>query len=288
MDDGTTTRVDEHAFYMTTTTAAAGAVMSHLEFCAQALWPELHVHLTSVSDQWGGLALAGPRSREVLAAAVDGADVSNDALPFMGSMQAQIAGVEVRVFRITFSGELGFEVHMPAGHAVTVWERVRDAGRAFGLELYGTEAMAVLRIEKGHVVHAELDGRTLAADFGFERMMREDGDFIGRRALEREAFDPARRRRFVGLRSTAGKPIPAGAHLVWNPTTPPPVHVYGHVTSTCWSPNLECHVGLALVEDAEQWTGRTLYAVSPLARTSAEVRITEPAMIDPKGTRARG
>ena len=288
MDDGTTTRVDEHAFYMTTTTAAAGAVMSHLEFCAQALWPELHVHLTSVSDQWGGLALAGPRSREVLAAAVDGADVSNDALPFMGSMQARIAGVEVRVFRITFSGELGFEVHMPAGHAVTVWERVRDAGRAFGLGLYGTEAMAVLRIEKGHVVHAELDGRTLAADFGFERMMRKDGDFIGRRALEREAFDPARRRRFVGLRSTAGKPIPAGAHLVWNPTTPPPVHVYGHVTSTCWSPNLECHVGLALVEDAELWTGRTLYAVSPLARTSAEVLITEPAMIDPKGARARG
>jgi sarcosine oxidase subunit alpha len=287
MDDGTTTRIAEHAFYLTTTTAAAGTVMSHLEFCAQALWPDLDVHLTSVSDQWGGLALAGPRAREVLAQAVEGADVGHEALPQMASTAARIAGVPVRVLRVTFSGELGYEVHMPADWAVPVWEAVVAAGRAFGLELYGTEAMAVLRIEKGHVVHAELDGRTVPSDLGFDRMIRKDTDFIGRRALDREGLERSRRRRLVGLESVDGAPVPAGAHLVWNPTAPKPLRTYGHVTSTCWSPNLRKHIALALVEDAAHWKGRTLYAASPLARAYAQVRVVDPVMFDPEGRRAR-
>jgi sarcosine oxidase subunit alpha len=288
MDDGTTTRVDTDAFYMTTTTAAAASVMSHLEYHAQTVWPELQVHLSSISDQWGGLAIAGPRARAVLAAAVSGADVSHDALPPMSSIAAHIADVPVRVFRISFSGELGYEVHMPADHTLTVWHAVREEGRAYGVAPYGTEAMAVMRIEKGHVVHAELDGRTIAADFGFERMMRKQGDFIGRRALEREAFAPQHRRRLVGLISESGKPIPAGSQLVWNPTAPLPMHSYGHVSSTCYSPTLERHVALALLEDAPSWQGKTLYALSPLRRRSALVRITGPALVDPEGRRARG
>jgi len=287
MDDGTTTRVDAGTFYMTTTTAAAAGVMSHLEYCAQTLWPELQVHLTSISDQWGALAIAGPRARAVLAAAVRGADVGNEALPPMASITAHIADVPVRVFRISFSGELGYEVHMPADHALRVWNAVREAGRAYGLRPYGTEAMAVMRIEKGHVVHAELDGRTIAADFGFDRMMRKQGDFIGRRALEREAFAAAHRRRFVGLVSQNGKPIPAGAHLVWNPTAPAPMHTYGHVTSTCYSPTLDRYIALALLEDAPSWQGKTLYAASPLRRRSALVRVTDPVLVDPQGRRAR-
>ncbi len=288
MDDGTTTRVRDDVFYMTTTTAAAGAVMSHLEYHAQAVWPELRVHLTSVSDQWGGLAIAGPRAREVLRAALDGADVGDEALPFMSSREVTIAGVRMRVFRITFSGELGYEVHMAADHALTVWEAVLDEGRGFGVEPYGTEAMAVMRIEKGHVVHAELDGRTIPADFGFDRMMRKDGDFVGRRALGREAFTDPRRRGFVGLVSRNGRPIPAGAHLVWNPTAPVPMHTYGHVTSTCYSPTLDAHIALALVEEPAKWKGRTLYAASPLKRRSTEVHITDPVFYDPEGRRARG
>jgi sarcosine oxidase subunit alpha len=261
--------------------------MSHLVYCAQTLWPGLHVHLTSISDQWGGLAIAGPRARAVLAAAVGGADVGNDALPPMASIAAHIADVPVRVFRISFSGELGYEVHMPADHALRVWNAVREAGRAYGLSAYGTEAMAVMRIEKGHVVHAELDGRTIAADFGFDRMMRKQGDFIGRRALEREAFAPEHRRRFVGLVSQNGKPVPAGAHLVWNPTAPVPMHSYGHVTSTCYSPTLDRYIALALLEDAPSWQGKTLYAASPLRRRSALVRVTDPVLVDPQGRRAR-
>ena len=287
MDDGTTTRVDADSFYMTTTTAAAGAVMAHLEFHAQTVWPELRVHLNSISDQWGGLALAGPRARAVLAAAVSGAEVSDEALPPMASISTHIANVPVRVFRISFSGELGYEVHMPADHALTVWNAVREQGRAFGVKPYGTEAMAVMRIEKGHVVHAELDGRTIAADFGFDRMMRKSGDFIGRRALEREAFACEHRRRFVGLISENGKPIPAGAHLVWNPTAALPMHTYGHVTSTCYSPTLDRHIALALLEDAPDWHGKTLYAASPLRRRSALVRVTDPVMFDPQGRRTR-
>jgi sarcosine oxidase subunit alpha len=287
MDDGTTTRVGDDAFYMTTTAAAAAGVMSHLEFYAQTVWPELDVHLTSISDQWGALAIAGPRARDVLAAAIAGADIDGDALPPMASVLARAAGVTVRVLRITFSGELGYEVHVPADHTLTVWNAVREAGRALDVQPYGTEAMAVMRIEKGHLAHAELDGRTIAADFGFERMMRKQGDFVGRRALEREAFAPQHRRTLVGLVSESGVPIPPGSHLVRDPAAPLPMHTCGHVSSTCYSPTLGHHIALALMEDAAGWKGKTLYAAAPLRNASPPVRVTEPVFVDAEGRRAR-
>jgi len=287
MDDGTTTRVADNSFYLTTTTAAAGPVMAHFEYCRQTLWPELQVHLTSITDQWGGLALAGPRAREVLAAAVDETDVGNQALPFMASLDTTIAGAPVRIFRITFSGELGYEVHMPADYAVAVWERVLAAGAAHQLEVYGTEAMGILRIEKGHVVHAELNGRTNPEDFGFHRMIRKDTDFIGRRSLDREAFRDPQRKRYVGMIAQTAEPIPEGAQLVWNPTAPRPMHMYGEVTSTCYSPNLERHIALGFVENGPEWKGKTLYACSPLTGRHCEVLITDPVFIDAKGERAR-
>ncbi len=287
MDDGTTTRVGENSFYMTTTTAAAGPVMAHFEYCAQTLWPELQVHPTSITDQWAGLALAGPRARDVLAAAVDEADVGNDALPFMACVDCTIADLPVRIFRITFSGELGYEVHMPADTAVAVWERVLAAGAESDLAVYGTEAMGIMRIEKGHLVHAELNGRTNPEDFGFHRMIRKETDFIGRRSLQREAFSDPERKRYVGLISDSGKPIPEGAQLVWNPTAPLPMHMYGEVTSTCYSPNLERYIALGFVENAAEWQGKTLYACSPLTGKFAEVRITDPVFIDPAGERPR-
>lgn len=287
MDDGTTTRVGENAFYMTTTTAAAASVLSHLEFHAQTTWPQLQVQLTDVTEQWAGFALAGPRAREVLSAACD-RDVDADALPFMGSIEARIDGIAVRLFRITFSGELGYEVHLPAGHLAATWQYMLDVGEAFDLQPYGTEAMGVMRIEKGHVVHAELDGRTIPSDFGFDRMMRKGGDFIGRRALQREAFSREARPSLVGLVSQNGKPIPAGAHLVWNPTAPKPMVTYGHVTSACFSPTVGKHIALCLLDQAPQWQGKVLYAASPLKRVSTPVAIVEPVFVDPQGQRARG
>ena len=288
LDDGTTTRIAENEFYMTTTTAKAGQVMAQLEFYAQTVWPQLHVHLTSITDQWGGLALAGPHARTVLKTAVgDSCDVSNEALPFMGYAEAEIAGCPVRLFRITFSGELAYEIHMPADFGETVWQAVIDAGEPHDIIPYGTEAMSILRIEKGHLVGGELDGRSYPAEFGFGRMLKPDGDYIGKRSLEREALAGGTGRRFVGLVSENGKHIPRGAQLVWNPTAPKPVQMLGHVTSTCYSPNLDREIALAMLRDGDHRMGESLYASSPVQGQHVPVKVVEPVFIDPQGERPR-
>lgn len=288
LDDGTTTRTGENSFYMTTTTAQAGPVMAHLEYYAQTVWPELHVHLTSVTDQWAGMAIAGPRARDVLAKACEGGGVGNEALPFMGYQENRIAGVPVRLFRMTFSGEMAYEVHTSADYGTRVWEALMTAGKDFGIAPYGTEAMSVLRIEKGHVVGAELDGRTTPADFGFERMQKQDADFIGKRSLERPALAYGPRKHIVGLISEDGRKIPRGAQIVWNPTASKPVQMLGHVSSTCFSPNLGKYIALALLEDAEAYHGKLLYASSPLTNSHVCVRVGNSVFIDPEGERPRG
>ncbi len=288
LDDGTTTRIAGGEYYMTTTTARAAEVLAHLEFYAQTVWPELQVHLDSVTDQWAAAALAGPRAREVLAAAVDrGAAVDNDALPFMGYAEAAVDGCPVRLFRITFSGERAYEVHMPAGYAEAVWSRLLAAGAGFGIAPYGTEAMNVLRIEKGHVTGAELDGTTLAADLGFAAMQKTDGDFIGRRSLERPGFQ-APRMELVGLAADDNKPIARGAQLIDEPGLPAQAVMAGHVTSACYSANLNKEIALALLRGGRGLHGGKMFAASPLSGASTPVTVTSPVFIDPPGERARG
>jgi len=288
LDDGTTTRTGECSFYMTTTTAQAGPVMAHLEYYAQTVWPELHVHFTSVTDQWAGMAIAGPRAREVLAVACQGGDVGNQALPFMGYLESRIAGVAVRLLRMTFSGEMAYEVHTPSDYGTRVWEALMAAGQRFGITPYGTEAMSVLRIEKGHVVGAELDGRTIPADFGFERMQKKDVDFIGKRSLERPALAYGPRKHIVGLTSEDRREIPRGAQVVWNPTAIKPVEMLGYVSSTCFSPNLDNYIALALLDDADAYHGKLLYASSPLTNSHVAVRVGPSVFIDRQGERPRG
>lgn len=292
-DDGTTTRISDNEYYMTTTTASAGPIMSHLEFYAQTVWHELNVHITSITDQWAGMALAGPDSRKVLGKAVDEGAVDNDNIGFMDYRAATIDGYPVRIFRITFSGELAYEIHVCADHALSVWQAFMRVGKEFDITPYGTEALSMLRIEKGHIVGGELDGRTTAADLGFASMQKSEPDFIGKRALQRPGMVDDCRKTLVGLISENGEEIKRGSQLIEKlpiekPRGSVPIKMLGHVSSQYYSANLQQHIGLGLLQKGEQWIGQTLYAASPLTDRYVPVKVVHHVFIDPEGERARG
>jgi sarcosine oxidase subunit alpha len=288
-DDGTASRTGESEFYVTASTGKAAAVLQHLEFYAQTVWPELHVHITSVTDQYAGIALAGPKSRDVLADMFGAAEVSNDSLPFMGTKMVAIDGMPVRLFRMTFSGERAFELHTPARFGPKLWQKLLDVGASRAITPYGTEAMNTLRIEKGHVAGLEIDGRTLASDFDFERMLKPDDDFVGKKSLARPALDgTAMRKKLVGLKSLNGKPVPRGGQIVADPAAPRPMAMLGHVTSTCYSPHVGANISLGLVVDREAWLGKTLHAVCEMTFSTVPVEVTDAVFIDPEGGRPRG
>ena len=199
-----------------------------------------------------------------------------------------MAGVPVRLIRMTFSGELAYEVHTPADYTVAVWEALLDAGKPWNIAPYGTEALSMMRIEKGHVVAGELDGTTVPSDFGFERMQRANTDFIGKRSLERPGMSKENRPSFVGLVSQNGRHIPRGAQLVWNPNAPKPIKMLGRVTATYYSSNLEREIALALLEDAESYQGKSLYAAAPLMDEYVPVTVTNSVFVDPEGKLPRG
>jgi len=287
-DDGTVTRLAENRYLITTTTLHAGPVMSRLEYLAQVDWPELDVHLLSVTDDWAGIALAGPRSRDVLTKLTQ-ADVSDTTLPFMGYLEMTVAEVPVRLFRISFSGELAYEINMAPAHMLHVWEALLDAGEDTGIITYGGEAMNVLRIEKGHVVGGELNGRTTADGLGFGKMMSAKKPFIGQVLARREGLTHDDARQLVGLVPADGRSrIPRGAQLVAGTAAPPPVTMLGEVTSQCVSPNLGHPIALALVNGGRRRHGETLQAHSPLTGETVSVTITHPIFIDPQGERLRG
>ena len=287
-DDGTTTRIAEEHFLMTTTTANAVRVMSTLEYWLQVHWRDLDVRLTSVTEQWAAMALAGPESRKVLAR-VASADVGDDALPYLGYREMDVAGFPARVFRISFSGELAYEINVPADYGLAVWEALLEAGQSSGITPYGTEAMAVLRIEKGHIAGMELDGRTTPADLGLEKMIAADKDCIGKRSLSRPALATVDRKHFVGLMTTDGRSaIPRGAQLVADSGHPLPNPILGHVTSTCHSPTLERPIALALLSRGRERYGEKLYAMSPLTGANMQVEVAHHVFYDPEGKRLRG
>lgn len=289
-DDGTTARLGENHFHLTTTTSNAGRVMDHLEFHQQQVWPELEVYLTSVTDQWAAMALSGPNSREVLARAFSDLDVGNEALPFMGFIEAELDGIQARIFRISFSGERAYEINVPAGYGLQAWEALMAAGKSFDITPYGLEAMEVLRIEKGHlVIGAEIDGRISPIDLGFERMLSQSKEFIGKGALARPAFHESNRQQLVGLLPVDGRTmIPIGAQLVDGPAPHQPGAGQGRVTSTHFSPTLASPIALALLAGGRGRENQELYAVSPLTNEQVRVRVTQPMFHDPKGELLRG
>jgi sarcosine oxidase, subunit alpha len=291
-DDGTTSRLDATHYLMTTTTANAAAIMQTIERLLQVDWPELDVHATSVTEQWAAAALSGPKSRQVLAALVD-VDVTDKAFPFLAVARCGVrtaAGrVPARLFRMSYSGELAFEIHVSANRGRDVWEAVLEAGMAFGIMPYGTEAMNTLRVEKGHVViGAEIDGRTTAADLGMARLVNANKWCIGKPLLSRAALNAADRWQLVGLRARNGERIPRGAKIVADPGHALPNPMLGHVTSWCDSPNVGASIALALVSAGRSRHGETLWAVSPLVDAKVEVTLGPPVFIDPDGVRLRG
>ncbi len=285
LDDGTTSRLGERHFLLTTTTANHAAVLEHLEFQHQVVHPEWDVVLTDVTDQWAQFSIAGPRARELLQKLLPEQELAGTAVPFMAALPARIAGVPGRLFRISFSGELAYEVAVPSQRADEVWNALLEAGRPLGVLPYGVDALNTLRIEKGHVTTAELDGNTTAHDLGFERMLKTDGDYVGRALSRRPALISPQRRQLVGLRPTQARDrLIAGAILV-DPAAPK--DNIGDVTSCTPSVLVAGWVGLALLAGGRQRIGSRLLAVSPLHGESVEVEIITPHWFDPENSRVR-
>ncbi|WP_440916166.1 sarcosine oxidase subunit alpha family protein [Candidatus Pelagibacter sp.] len=288
MDDGTTTRISENHYHMTTTTAQAANVLSHLEYYLQIVWPELNVNVVSTTEQWAGAAIAGPKSRDLLSKLFSKIDVSNEALPFMGYVEGDLFGVKARIFRISFSGELAYEINVESDFGLFMWEKIIEIGEEFNVQPYGTEALSTLRIEMGHVAGPELDGRTIPYDVSLEGLVSKKKDFIGKRSLAKEAFNQADRQKIVGLVPLDRKSsIPEGSHLVENKNAKLPNPKLGHVSSSCWSVENNNPFSLAILKDGKNMIGKKLFAVSPLKNTSIEVEVMSSHYVDHEGKRVR-
>ncbi|MGH6948602.1 MAG: glycine cleavage T C-terminal barrel domain-containing protein, partial [Kiloniellales bacterium] len=287
MDDGTTWRLGEQRFLMTTTTAHAGLVMAHLEHLLSVVWPELRVQVASITDQWAGSAMAGPLARDVLKGAIRGVDFATESFPVMGVRNGTLDGIPVLVARLSFSGELAYEVFCGAHHGMAVWGKLMAAGEPFGIAPYGMEALGALRIEKGHVTGNELDGRTTLGDVGFAGMAKKDRDYIGRVLSRREGLHDPKRLKMVGLVSLDGKLVRAGAQLVESADPAKPGRSLGHVTSITWSPVRDRFIALALLEGGLERQGQKLYAASPTVGEHVAAEVTAPCFFDPDGSRMR-
>jgi heterotetrameric sarcosine oxidase alpha subunit len=290
LDDGTTSRLADDRFFMTTTTANAGRVFQHMQFCLQVLWPELDVQFVSATDEWAQFSVAGPRSRDTLTQLVDAPfDIANAAFPYMAVAELTVCGgIPARLYRLSFSGELAYEIGVPARYGDALAERLMEAGAPFGIAPYGTEALGVMRIEKGHVSGNELEGRTTARDLGLGRMLSTKKDCIGRVMAGRPALLDPDRPSFVGFKPVdAQQRLSAGAHLVPRGAAQTAAHDEGVITSVAFSPSLGHWIGLGLLARGPQRIGECVQAADPVRNNTVEVEVCEPCFIDPKGERLR-
>ena len=283
-DDGTTSRLSEEHFFMTTTTALAAGVMNHLEFFAQSVWPEFDVRFVSSTDQWAQMALAGPRSREILAGIVD-CDLSNAAFPYLSAREVTLFGgrLEGRLFRISFSGELA----VPAGYGEALADALMEAGRPHGICAYGAETLGVLRIEKGHVTHAEISGTVTAADLGFGRMVSKvKPDFVGKHMLDREGLNAPDRLRLVGLRPLdPSQGFRTGSHILAKGAQATLENDQGYVSSSCFSPHVGSTIGLALMKHGPERHGEEVVVWNRLAGEFTPAVLCDPVLVDPENRR---
>jgi len=290
MDDGTAARMAEDHFLVTTTTANAARVYQHMEFVRQCLMPNADVQLISTTEAWAQYAVAGPNSRKLLQKLVDPAfDITNNAFPFMACANVTICGgLRARLFRISFSGELAFEIAVPSRYGDALMRRLMDAGKEFDVTPYGTEALGVMRIEKGHAAGNELNGTTTALNLGMARMVSTTKDSIGSRLSQRPGLNEAGALIQVGLRPlNAADKLTAGGHLMGASGPVDAAHDQGYVTSACYSPALESMIALGFLKDGGSRMGERLRLVSPLTNLTVEVEVCSPHFVDPEGVRLR-
>jgi methylglutamate dehydrogenase subunit C len=287
MDDGTTSRLAGDHFIMTTTTANAAKIMSHIEFCHQALWPGLDVTYASVTEQWAQMALAGPKARAALQKVVDGLQLTDETVPYLAAKEITVlGGIEARLFRISFSGEHAYELAVPADYGNAVARALMHAGREFGITPYGVEALSIMRIEKGHVAGGELNGTTTAGDLGLGKMMSGKKDYIGRMMAQREGLvDPARQC-VVGIRPAdkQGK-LRSGSHLLKRGDPPSMANDQGYISSVAWSPMLNMWLGLALLSNGRARHGEVVQVFDGLRNIHMLAEICDPMHFDAANAR---
>jgi heterotetrameric sarcosine oxidase alpha subunit len=282
MDDGTTSRLAQDHFFMTTTTANAARIMTHMEFCHQALWPELDVQYVSVSEQWAQMAVAGPKARATLQKIVDDVTLTDETFPYLAAKEISVlGGITARLFRISFSGEHAYELSVPADYGNLVARTLMQAGEEFGITPYGIEALSVMRIEKGHVAGGELNGTTTAADLGLGRMMSTKKDYIGRMMAAREGLTANDREQVVGIRpiDTADR-IRAGSHLLKRDDAPSLAASQGYITSIAYSPMLGYWLGLALCKNGRERHGEIVKVFDGIRNIHLYAEICDPMHYD--------
>ena len=288
-DDGTVTRLSEDAYFMTCTSGNASGVLQHLEYHLEVAWPELEVDLCEVTEQWAAVALAGPLSRGVLQRLCPEGTVDAVRLPAMGAVDTTVAGIPARIIRISFSGELAFEIYVPSSRGGELWDALLVTRDNTEVTPYGMDALEVLRIEKGFIgMGTEADGRTTAEDLGLGRMLSKKKWFVGQLALQRPGLNHANRLKLVGLTPVSpGDELPEGAQVLAQAVATGPGCSIGHVSSAAHSVVLGTAIALALVKGGSLRSGDTVYLADPArgANETIAARVTYPCFYDPEGAR---
>ena len=286
-DDGTTSRLAEDHYVMTTTTANAAKVMAQMEFAHQALFPDLDVTYVSVTEQWAQMAVAGPKARPTLQKLMDGLVMTDESVPYMAALEVSImGGIPARLFRLSFSGEHAYELAVPADYGSMVARAVMQAGDEFGITPYGVEALSIMRIEKGHVAGGELNGTTTAGDLGMGKMVSTKKDFIGRMMAQREGLIDPNRQQVVGIRPVdPADRIRSGAHILKQDDTPSMANDQGYITGVAWSPMLDMWVGLALLANGRARHGEIVQAWDGLRGHRVMAEICDPMHFDKENKR---
>ncbi|HUY83350.1 MAG TPA: glycine cleavage T C-terminal barrel domain-containing protein, partial [Steroidobacteraceae bacterium] len=285
LDDGTTARFGDMRYFMTTTTAQAGEVMSWLEFLLQTAWTELRVQLVSLTDQWAGMSVAGPRSREALAPALPDLDLADAALPHMGVRDYEVDGTPLKVLRLSFSGELAYELYAPADRGVALWERLLERAAPLGIRPYGLESLASLRIEKGHVAGLELDHRNTLDDLGLGKMASSGKSYVGRALRDRPELRAAERWSLVGLECLDPGARLRGGAILFAAGDRLAGHGRGYITSVTWSTVRNGYIALGLYQGGLRHTGEEIVCAYPLKGETVRARIVSPVFYDAAGER---